>query len=246
LTAKLPLLTALVLAAGLTACSTAEPAEPTGPATAIRLTATLASPTDVTLGWTDSEAGSAGHTVEFATERKGQYTVLEFAQPSHRTYAHEQLIPETDFYYRIRSYFGPASDPIEVNLPQGPTSDGQQDNQDWADPKTVPAGQVATRSIRNADTLTAATPTDLKATVMGVEGIRFTWTDHASDEEAYLIEIKAGTSPEYSVAMTVDPNVNSVGVVTLPTERKASFRVRPIYYRASSNVAHQKTGKETA
>jgi hypothetical protein len=244
LTARLPLLTALVLAAGLTACSTAEPPQPAGPQTAIKLSATLTSPTDIRLGWTDTEAGVAGHTVEFATERGGQYTVLAFAQPSQATYAHEQLIPETDFFYRIRPYLGPASSPVEVNLPQGPGSESQEDNQEWANPKTVPAGQAASQSIRDTNTVASAAPTDLKATVMGVEGIRFTWTDHAGDEAAYLIEIKPESSPDYSVAMTVEPDINSVGVVTLPTERKASFRVRPVYYGAASNVAHLKTGKE--
>lgn len=244
MTARLPLLTALVLVAGLTACSSAEPEEPAAPASAIQLTAIQTSPLDIQLGWKDGEAGFAGHTVEYATERNGQYTVLEFAQPTTATYAHEQLMPETNFFYRVRSYVGPASKSIEVNLPQGPGSENQPDDQQWANPKTVPAGSVSAQAIRDAATAEAAAPTDLKATIMGVEGVQLTWTDHASDEEAYLIELKSDNSPDYRVAMTVDPNINSVGVVALPEERKASFRVRPIYYRTMSNVAHKVTGKD--
>ena len=48
--------------------------------------------------------------------------------------------------------------------------------------------------------------------------------------------------PVDAVLMTVDPNVNSVGVVTLPNEKRASFRVRPIYYGKPSSIAHRRTG----
>ena len=231
----------IVLAAGVVGCaSTDEPTAPTRPSAARPLAANLVSPTDIKLEWQNVDQGAAGHVVEYASERGGPYTILQFAPPGQTTYAHEQLMPQTPFYYRLRPYYGPAAAPIEVTLPQGPTSEGTEASTEWADPKTVAVGQPATTSIRSGGD--AGTPTELKATVMGVEGIKFTWVDHATDEEAYLIEMKLPGSPDYSVLMTLDPNVNSVGVVTLPDEKVAQFRVRPIYYGKASNIATRTTG----
>jgi len=42
-----------------------------------------------------------------------------------------------------------------------------------------------------------------------------------------------------TVADVLDPDVNACGLVTLPNEKHAWYRVRPFYYGAQSNVAHQ-------
>ena len=42
--------------------------------------------------------------------------------------------------------------------------------------------------------------------------------------------------------MALDPDVNSVGLTTLATERRASFRVRAFRYGMSSGVVHRRTG----
>jgi hypothetical protein len=234
--------TPFLLALGLAGCASTAPAAPSRPDAANPLVANLTSPTDIALNWQNRDAGAAGHIVEYANARNGPYTTLQYAPPSQTTYAHEQLMPRTAFYYRLRPYFGPASAPIDVVLPQGPSSDNTSEPQDWANPKAVPVGRPAAASVRTTTTAASAAPTDLKATVMGVEGVKFTWVDHATDEEAYLIEMKLDSSPDYTVLMTVDPNVNSVGVVTLPNEKRASFRVRPIYFGKPSPVAHRTTG----
>jgi hypothetical protein len=43
--------------------------------------------------------------------------------------------------------------------------------------------------------------------------------------------------------MALDPDVNSVGLMALPTERRAWFRVRAFVYGESSGVAHRTTGQ---
>ncbi|ONI89203.1 hypothetical protein ALI22I_17030 [Saccharothrix sp. ALI-22-I] len=83
-----------------------------------RLTATLTSPTDVSLVW-QAEPGAAGQVVEYANEPDGAYTVLEFAPPDRTTYEHPDLIPQTPFYYRVRSFHGPASATADVTLSPG-------------------------------------------------------------------------------------------------------------------------------
>jgi hypothetical protein len=238
-----PLLTSLLLAAGLAGCLGAS-GEQAADQQEIRLAAALVTPTDIVLTWTAHDGNVAGRVVEFATEPSGPYTILQFAPPRQMTYAHPDLIPQTPFYYRIRPYYGPASRPVQVTLPEGGLDEkAEQDDHDWAYPRAVSRG-AATKARLRGTNAAAAAPTDLKAAVMHANGIRFTWTDHASDEEGYLLEIRPAGSDDYRVAAVLDPDIDSFGLITLPDEKKASYRVRAFYYGRASNLAHQTTGRE--
>src|SRR4051794_3440384 len=83
------------------------------------LTATLTTPTDITLSWHPADPGAAGQIVEYTNEPDTNYTILGFIPANQTTYKHPDLIPQTAFYYRIRPYYGTASAPVEVNLPPG-------------------------------------------------------------------------------------------------------------------------------
>jgi hypothetical protein len=235
-------LTVLLLVAGLAGCSSARPEEAPGPPLPTQLVAKLVSPTDITLAWKSTQTDVAGRTVEFATEQDGQYTILQFVSPSQTTYEHRDLMPETTFYYRVRPFFGPASRPVEVTLPPGEYDENSPDDEEWAKPHSDAKGPVPAQTIRNPTGAEAAAPTDFVATVMNPNGIKFTWTDRASDEEGYLLEAKPDGSADYTPVEVLDPNITSVGLITLPNEKKASYRVRAFYYGESSNIAHQKTG----
>jgi len=246
LSRKLPSLALAILAAGLVTglvagCS--DPAPAPAPKQGDQLVATLVSPTDITLTWKADGVNVAGRVVEFATEPQGQYTILQFVGPTQTTYTHPDLIPETKFYYRIRPVYGPASAAVEVTLPEGAFDDNaDHGDQEWVAPHTVAGPTVATQSIRNSPT--AGAPTDLKATVMDANGVKLTWTDHASDEEGYLLEVKPASSAGYGVAAVFERDINAAGLVTLPNEKKAAIRVRAFYYGEPSNVAYQKTGSD--
>jgi len=240
-------------AAGLTAtlalvlagCSSPPPSQPSGGSAgqATRLAAKLVSPTDATLTWQAADPAPAGQAVEFATEPEGQYTVLQFVGPEQGEYKHPDLMPETPFYYRVRPIYGPASDQVEVTLPAGEFTDKDQaDDHEWAPPMKRDGGSVETKSVRTF----AAKPTDLKATVMHANGIRFTWTDHADGEVGYLLEVKVVGGEAFRVAAVLDPDITSFGLITLPEEKKASYRVRAYYYGPASNVVHLTTGKARA
>ncbi|MFB9908831.1 fibronectin type III domain-containing protein [Allokutzneria oryzae] len=216
--------------AALAGCATAPPP---------MLSATMTSPTDITLAWKETERDLAARTVEFATEPNGAYTVLQFAPPGQTTFTHPDLMPRTPFYYRLRAIHGPASAPLEVSLPPGDFDEkSEKDGHEWAAPQTLPGGPTAPRPVRE----TSAAPTDVRATVMHANGIRFTWTDNAADEEGYLIEVRAAGAKEFRAAAVLDPNVNSFGLITLPEEKNASYRVRAFYYGEQSNVVHLTTG----
>ncbi|MFD3442850.1 fibronectin type III domain-containing protein, partial [Streptomyces sp. NPDC058685] len=226
------------------------PAAGTPEATAgVTLAATLDSPTDITLRWKGRDPGAAGHVVEFATERQGPYTVLQFAPPGRRTYTHPDLIPMTPFYYRLRPYYGPASDAVDIALPPGGFDErDQQKDHGWAEPRKLPgdegAGAARHPVTRGPDR--AAAPTGLKATVMHANGVRLTWQDHARDEVGYLIEIRPAGEREYRVAAVLDADIESAGLITLPQEKKAAIRVRPLRYGQQSNIVHRTTGAETS
>jgi hypothetical protein len=216
----------------LASCSSPQPA-------GLELVATLVSPVDMALEWHGHEPDADGQVVEFATAPEGRFTILEFLPPDRTTYRHSDLMPHTPFYYRIRPVHGPATDWVRVHLPNGPAS--AQDG-DWLAPHALPPGTAGTASIRNASTRPAAAPTDLVATVKGSDAIAFTWADHAADEEGYLIEVQPTGSRDVRVAMVLDPDITSVGLITLPDEHDASYRVRAFYYGRSSSVARQTTG----
>ncbi|MCP3803988.1 fibronectin type III domain-containing protein [Allokutzneria sp. A3M-2-11 16] len=196
------------------------------------LSAKMLSPNDIALEW---RGGSTTRVLEFATEREGAYTVLHFAPPGQTTFTHPDLMPKTPFYYRLRSVHGPASAPLDLALPPGEFDETADHS--WAPPQTLP-GAPRKHPVRSE----AAQPTDVRATVMHANGIRFTWTDNASDEAGYLIEVRAAGAAEYRVAAVLDPDVNSFGLITLPEEKVAAYRVRAYFYGSPSNIVHLVTG----
>ena len=222
---------------------------------AIHLAARLTSPTDVALSWTATDTGEAGHTVEYATGAggqpgDGQFVVLQFLPPAETSFTHPDLIPETTFSYRVRPYYGPASTPVQVELPPGDYDETAHEyDPDWAAPTVRPQPPAARVTIRAAGrpasgTPTPGAPTDLRAAVRDANGIAFTWTDNASDEDGYLLEVKPAGAADFNVAAVLDRDVNAYGLVTLPTEKHASYRVRAFYLGPPSNVVHETTGKD--
>ncbi|MEU0956864.1 fibronectin type III domain-containing protein [Streptomyces niveus] len=253
----MPLRLRATVAAALTVLTLAgcsrSPEERREPDTSARLAATLDSPIDITLRWKDDEPGVAGRTVEFATEKAGPYTVLEFMPPGRTTYRHPDLMPETPFYYRLRPYFGPASSAVEVSLPPGEPSEKElTDNQEWMTPRTVEGPKVpkvrtaplTARGAGGAHVNAAAAPTDFEATVKHATGIHFTWTDRATDEDGYLLEVRQAGSESYRPVALLDADINSFGLITLPEEKRASYRVRAFVYGEQSNVVHLTTGPD--
>ncbi len=198
------------------------------------LTSELSSPIDVTLHWRP-EAGVAGQVVEYANAADGDYVVLEFAPPGRNSYRHPDLIPETGFYYRVRPFDGPASATADITLPPGdevPETDGHA----WAEPRK---GGGGTHPVSSPE----AAPGQFRQEVKHANGILFTWEDRASDEEGYLVEVRPASESDWRVAAQLDPDVTSFGLITLPDEKAATYRVRPFRFGSPSNVTHQRTGK---
>jgi hypothetical protein len=206
----------------------------------VALTATLVSPTNVTLSWHDSGPVPAGRVVEYATAPNGPFTPLGFLPPSQTTFQHRDLMPTTTFYYRVRPFYGPASHTVDVALPPGAYDDQAQADQSWAAPRTVPGAPVTRQSIRDGST--SGAPTNLTATVVNANGIKLAWTDHAGDADGYLVESKPAGGTDFNAIELLGPDINTCGIVTLPTEKNATYLIRAFYYGDPSNIAHQTTG----
>ena len=225
------LATAVALLAVLTGCASEATGQPAGtraakPA-APELTATLDTPTDITLSWSGAPAESTSTIVEFATEPEGRYTILDFVTAGRHEYKHPDLIPRTPFYYRVTPVLGPASTAVDVHLPAA----------------TIFRAASATASVGSIRS-GAGTPTEVAAKSIGTDGVRVTWKDNATDEDGYLLEIKPQNSPQYRVAGFIDPDSTVTDLTTLPAERTASYRIRAFYRGAPSNLAHQTTGAD--
>ncbi|MEV0147722.1 MULTISPECIES: fibronectin type III domain-containing protein [unclassified Nonomuraea] len=235
-------LTVLAVALALVTGGCSAPAQPVVPRAsaegAVRLTATLDSPTDVTLRWRGGGPATAGYAVEFATDLGGPYTILGFLPPSRTTYTHPDLIPRTTFTYRVRPLYGPASEAVDVTVPGRPAGDRDQRNIAWTAPTTRPGGPPATRPVTGP----GGAPSNLSATVRDGDGIAFTWTDRSTDEEGFLLEDRPRGQRDFRVVAYLDPGVNAFGLITLPDERRAAYRVRAFRYGPSSNLVHRTTG----
>ncbi|WP_370948364.1 fibronectin type III domain-containing protein [Amycolatopsis sp. cg5] len=228
---------AVVAGIALSACSS--PGQAPAPE---RLSAELVTPIEVRLNWRADEPGAAGRIVEFATEPRGKFTILQFMPPSQTTYTHPDLMPETPFYYRVRPFYGPVSETVEVTLPPGDFDEkDQQNDHEWAPPKALPEPGAVKQPIRGT---AGGAPAGLTAEIMHANGIKFTWADRASDEEGYLLEVKPEGAPDFREVTVLDPDINSVGLITMPDEKKATYRVRAFYYGPESNVVHETTGKD--
>ena len=244
----------LTLIGGLTGCSrtTPRPSE----TDAIRLSASMASPVDIALEWHDPANNVAGHILEYTNDpKKDGYVVLGFFPPNHTKFTHPQLIPETTFYYRVRPYYGPVSNAVEVSLPKELTAAAYvaayalPEDYRWAPPATVPeSSNVTKRSIRKTTTPADAAPSNLRAELATntVSGFKLTWTDHSTDEEGFFLESKRAGSSDFLVCALVEPDINSFGWAFEPPERTGSFRIRAYYYGEPSNVVMLLTGKDPA
>jgi hypothetical protein len=234
------ILTFLLLFAGLPCCPAEEPA-----GAAIQVTATAVSPTNIQVNWRDPQQNVAGHIVEWCTAPQGRYIILAFLLPGVNSFVHPNLMPQTRCCYRVRPYFGPASNEVQVTTGKRlPNQKIKVADATWWQQKIIPpATPVKTVSIKDPATAADGAPTDLKAELVTPTGIHFTWTDHAGDEDGFMLEIKPAKAPDYHICAIIKPNVNSYGYGLVPPETTVSFRVRAYYYGKPSNIAGLTVGE---
>jgi len=75
-----------------------------------------------------------------------------------------------------------------------------------------------------------------------VSGFQLNWSDQASDEDGYLLEMKPSQRSEFAVPARLDRDNNAFGYAYEPPHRPASLRERAFYYGHPSNSAQITTG----
>lgn len=212
-----------VSALALAGCSSAG----AGPAPAITLNSELTTPNDVTLTWDGHKNQPV--VVEFATEEDGPWTILDFLPGEISGYEHPDLLPRTTLHYRVRPVVGPVSDVQQAADTAPPPVD-----ENWLPP--------ATRPDPAAKPVPQGAPTNVVVEATAPDGVQVTWTDNASDEAGYLVEVQETLESPFVVLFVVDPDVNSVGLITTSAQHTGTFRVRAYRFGEQSNVTEQETG----
>jgi hypothetical protein len=236
-----------LLALWAAGCSSPAPGKP-GPGAAdlgafappTELTATLVDPVDIELKWRDNATEAAGYFVEYSPNANNEFVVIDALPPHSTHYRHPRLLPETRFVYRVRPFFGKASNVAEVTTGKS----GPQQSPDPAILRETPGAQpVIRKSIRSSLTAVEVAPTDLRATLIPPAGVRLTWKNHASDADGCLLEIKPQWDKNFQISAFLAATNTSLNTYNLPFESRFSFRVRAFYYGQPSNLAEQTTGR---
>lgn len=218
---------------------------------AIQLSAEMITPVDIKLKWNDPVPNAAGYIVEYTNDFRDSFVIVSFLPPNTTTFTHPSLIPDTTFYYRVRAYYGPASNPVKVSLPERLTYAeytarfNVAEDYSWAVPIKLPdCANTVQKSIRNSSTLLGAAPKNLKASHVSktVSGFKLTWSDYSVDEDAFILEKNFEKKDDLTVCAVIDPNINSFGWAFEPPVRQGSFRIRAIYFGKASNTIKMSTG----
>lgn len=204
------------------------------------LTATLADPINIDLKWKDNASNEAGYFVEYSPDANNDYLIIEALPPNSTTYRHPNLLPHTRFVFRVRPFFGHASNAAEITTgKEGP----QQDVSDNEPRQPMILKPPPKKSLKSAVDLNAAAPTDLTATLIPPAGVKLKWKDRAADADGYLLEIKDSDGP-FRTSAFLEPGSTSLVTYNFPFESRFAFRVRAFAYGAPSNLAEQTTGED--
>jgi hypothetical protein len=203
-----------------------------------QLTARLATPIDIDLKWKDNATNEAGYFVEYSPNADNDYVIIEALPPNSTHYRHPHLLPQTRFVFRVRPFFGLASNPIEFKT-------GKEGPQQEPGPELLPDAPPSTatkQSLRALGSLAGAAATDLTAMLIPPAGVKLQWQDHASDEAGFLLEIKPEWDSQFKVSSFIEPDTTSLISYNFPFDSKFTFRVRAFVYGQPSNLAEQTTG----
>jgi hypothetical protein len=249
---RLPTFAWVWITLGLTACGGRSASRPEPPprsaapgpfAAATGLTATLVDPLTIELRWADNATHEGGYFVEGYFEAQAptsrDFVVIEVLPPDATSYRHEKLMPEARFVYRVRPFFGRASNVAEITT--GKTGGPQTQASSASPPPARPDIQT---SLRAADTEALAAPADLRATLLPPTGVVLDWKDHAADEEQYLIEIRSGADAGFHVASFEPANSTRWVSYDFDPETTFAFRVRAFVRGEPSNVVEIQTGPD--
>jgi|SRR5581483_7090839 len=235
-------LTGTLLLAGCASHPTAAPdphaADAAAFAAPTKLTARLLDPLNIDLKWKDNATNEAGYFVEYSPDANNEYVIIEALPPNSTHFRHERLLPQTRFVYRVRPFFGPASNAAEFRTGK----EGVQQELAVEETNAPAAGSEMNKSLRAMTTFASAAPAELTAQLIPPAGVKLKWRDRSSDEDGFLLEIKAEWSSAFKPSAFIDPNSTSLISYGFPFESTFQVRVRAFFYGQPSNLAEKTTG----
>ena len=222
---------AAAAAVALTACARPGPDPSRAFASPGRLTATLVDAATVELRWSRRATADGGTWIELATPGD-DFVKVEAVAPEVTSFRDAQLAPGTTFLFRLAPFFGRPSPVVAVTTGPAPR-DPPSEAEGPLDPAPAQPSAAPAVSIRSLATFAAAAPAELTAARSSPTSVELRWSDHASDEDGYLVEV-GGDPRDLAIAALLPPDTTSFRKIELPAESIVYLRVRAFFDGAPS------------
>ena len=149
------------------------------PAAPTFLTGTVTSSSEIVIGWTDNSTTELGFILERSPINAGSYSILDTIATGILTYQDQGLLPNTKYFYRIKSY----------NL------GGNSANSTSINRTTFPLAPIA--------------PTNLIASAPQVKAAQLNWSDNSNNETGFKIERSLNELVGFVAIDTVNANIKT-------------------------------------
>jgi Fibronectin type III domain len=248
---------AILIAGGLAGCS--KPASPTPPTTPAQnpatsvdfapprhFTATLLDTPTVRLRWEIGSPHTDGYFVEYQNPGDDSFVILDITHRDATTFEHPDLAPETKFIYRVRPYFGKASEVVTITTGQAPPAGtpNLEEEGPVEESAQTSSPDKAGKSIRTLATMTEAAPSKFAVSLSSPTSVILRWKDNASDEDGFLVECAVDLNQAFKICALLPPNTVSFKKIMLPGDTKCTFRVRAFFYGEPTPLADVTTPPE--
>lgn len=163
------------------------------------LTATATSASRIALSWTDTATDETSYTVQRSAGGAGTWTTIATLAADSASHTDTGLASETTYDYRVRST-------------------NTQGDSAWSN--------IASATTEAAPAAAPAAPTELTSTASSVNAVDLSWTDNATDEDAFTIEASPAGAGTWTQVGTVGPDVTTFSATELTANTAYDFRVR--------------------
>ena len=193
------------------------------------VTAKLAEGGHIDIQWRNNGAEQTGTFLEFNMNPGEPFGILEILDLETTSVRHPDVAPETHFGYRVRPYFGRASDVVEITTGPAPPESAPAEVEGPLPSSAAPSDSDPKASVRSVATLAAARPTGLTAALSLPTTVDLRWHDRASDEEGYLADMSLAPGGAWQTVALLPADATSFRKVGVPAQTRVRFRVRAYF-----------------